>query len=541
MYFLFDTGEQTLYDIFKAFSEDGIKESLELRIYSRGLEYFKYGCVSNVEFNRGKTKLTAAVRGSDDYTVVLTLNEGEVRGSCTCPYGGICKHQAAVLLYAVNNLSEIDISIQDNTKESIHEYLQSLSKNELISLVEKYAPEQFFTAISNKFADTGTAQHIFGKIERNIRRLFKNEQLLYDIGSFSHALDGEIEKLSGLEALLQKEIEGLIFYLMEQIESAFDEGYLYDDYRDSYYYPSPDFDEFVARYAASLEGKSRISFLSGLDSVISGQSYDTFQDWTRIAQSVFDKDDLPGLKQSFVQIYKDISVGLADEYYGQVCGLMTFEEKEAVLVILAENNSKRLIELAELYDANNHPGQAIRILKTWLQNRNSHYGDENVYFLYLDLLQKGGYELSGIAGEVVWECPTNSMLKKVVSLLPSKSAAYEQVLEQKDAGEFLVYLEKEKRLAEALELIKRTPDIADYQQYDFFKKYKVSFPEDAARCFAKVIDENLAGAGNHYYEAVAGAIRHLMKIDPDQANRLLCGIRTNYRRRRNLIALLEKI
>ena len=76
---------------------------------------------------------------------------------------------------------------------------------------------------------------------------------------------------------------------------------------------------------------------------------------------------------------------------------------------------------------------------------------------------------------------------------------------------------------------------------DFFKKHKSIFSEDAAIYFSKVINENLNGTGDRYYEAIAEAIRHLMKVNPKQANKYLLDIRTNYKRRRNLIALLERI
>ena len=132
MYLIFDAQEENLYDIFKTLSYDDIKNSLELKIYNRGLEYFKSDCISDVEFNQDKTKLTATVYGTDDYNITLSFNKGKVQGSCTCPYGGICKHQAAVLLYVINSLAEIDIPAQEKNKKSIKNHLQSLSKSELL-------------------------------------------------------------------------------------------------------------------------------------------------------------------------------------------------------------------------------------------------------------------------------------------------------------------------------------------------------------------------------------------------------------------------
>ena len=65
------------------------------------------------------------------------------------------------------------------------------------------------------------------------------------------------------------------------------------------------------------------------------------------------------------------------------------------------------------------------------------------------------------------------------------------------------------------------------------------FPEDAAICFGQVIEKNLQKTGDRYYEAIADAIRHLSVINGVKSNEYLFDIRTNYKRRRNLISLLE--
>jgi hypothetical protein len=105
----------------------------------------------------------------------------------------------------------------------------------------------------------------------------------------------------------------------------------------------------------------------------------------------------------------------------------------------------------------------------------------------------------------------------------------------------LSYLQKKKRLQEALALIKRSKNISESQKLDFFKAHKKIFPEEAAKCFSRVIDRNLQSTGDHYYEAVADAIRHLSAANRTLADNYIRDIRTNYKRRRNLIALLDSL
>lgn len=430
---------------------------------------------------------------------------------------------------------------RNKIKEQEHNYLQSLSKNELIALVERYAPEQFFATIKNLSADKDTIQDTFRKVKRNIRQLFDDDDLLCEIYDFSDAINKQIKKLSGLEKPLQKEIEDLLFYIMDAVNEAFDEGYLYDSYGDESYTPSPAFDAFFARYVSILEGEDRISFLSKLDSRLQKMSYTTFEEWVFIAVSVFDKHDLPALKASLIKTYKDISIELTSQYYDLVYDLLSLEEKETILNFLAGNNSKRIIELAELYIEDNRPNQAIERLKRYLQNKSPHWGDEPVYSLYLDLLQKGEADLSELARNALLACPTNSMLKKLVSMLPEQSEEYERLLEKKNPLDYLRYLENGNRLQDALSLIKKSQFIPHSQQYDFFKKHKLFCPEEAAAYFAKVIRGNLQETGDRHYQAIAEAIKLLKEVDPKEALRYLLYIRTNYKRRRNLMVLLEKI
>lgn len=70
------------------------------RIYERGLVYYEDEAVHDIE--RTGNKITAAVDGSETYTVTLYVKADAVYNmTCTCPYaakGEHCKHMVAVLL-----------------------------------------------------------------------------------------------------------------------------------------------------------------------------------------------------------------------------------------------------------------------------------------------------------------------------------------------------------------------------------------------------------------------------------------------------------
>lgn len=74
--------------------EDYINET----ILDRGYQYYIRGNIIET-YNRGENEYIFKVQGSDDYEVIVKLDDnGEILHSeCDCPYdfGPICKHQVA--------------------------------------------------------------------------------------------------------------------------------------------------------------------------------------------------------------------------------------------------------------------------------------------------------------------------------------------------------------------------------------------------------------------------------------------------------------
>ena len=537
---LFTTEKNNLPDFFEKISRENIQDCCESKVYHRGLEYHKFGAVIEASYNDSKTQLKGIVKGNSNYTVSIELQNGEVSGFCTCPYGGVCKHIVATLFYAIDDDSEIDI-IPDakNTGIDTKQYLQSLSTDELIGLVTKFAPEQFWVETKNKFSDSSYAQSTFKIVERNIQKIFKDSDYLDNPNDFGSALDSEVKQLSGLEKHLKGEIEGLLFFIIDEVDNAFDEGYLYDHYNDYNYEPSVEFNEFVANYIKCLASDEKTTFLTKLDALIDEKSYDTFGNFQQISETVFTESDLPLLKNTLVSDYKKISHQLIGHYFERVRHLLSLKEKEIILSEVQNESPKWLIELVKLYDSQNEIKKAIEVIKDWLPIYNGSDKQE-VYTLYLDMLKKAGGNLTIAAKEAITNCPTCSMLQKISAIVNVDQIIFETILEHKDPGQLLNYLVTNERLSEALALIKRSKSIWDNQVNDFFKKHKSKFVPDAEKYFSERINKNLESAGDSYYHAVSDTIQQLRQINRSLADEYLKDIRLNYNRRRNLISILSK-
>lgn len=73
------------------------------RSYRRGYDYYQHGHVESVD--AGANSVRAVVRGSQDYTVALSSDDGVLDYACDCPQGAdgaFCKHCAAAALAWLN-------------------------------------------------------------------------------------------------------------------------------------------------------------------------------------------------------------------------------------------------------------------------------------------------------------------------------------------------------------------------------------------------------------------------------------------------------
>ena len=96
---------------------------------------------------------------------------------------------------------------------------------------------------------------------------------------------------------------------------------------------------------------------------------------------------------------------------------------------------------------------------------------------------------------------------------------------------------QEQRVEEMYLLLKKLPN----KREAFLKKYKERYKKEAIELFQQEIKKNLKTTGNEYYKKIAEYLSHLKPlIEADEFDTMVHNFKSEYKRRRNFVAILEK-
>ncbi len=542
--FLFNS-DKNLSDFLEDLTEDDISSCCEYKIFLRGVEYCDSHLVKNAAYSSDENKVKASVKGGEKYNVEIFEHNYEIMGSCTCPYEGVCKHIVAVLLFISENgfkkLIKESNSKNDDKKNEDHwdQYLSTLDKNELIKLVDKYAPKSFRNEINNRNSDSSVALKTFRLVRKNIEELFNDEESLFSPSEFEVSLTGYLEKLKGFEIQLAKEIEGLIILIIENVNNAFNEGYLYiDNYSYEDIFESEAFCEFVCEFTRKLPLNEKIAFLIRLDEALNYMSYTTFEDIGESFNNLISKPETEELKILITESPERFSASFISRLYSSITSLLTEGEKVIILGKLKENNALYMSEFCELLISQNRKDEAYNELNEFLTSdlvsRN-----EKLFSLFLDLSIDLKKNISATSLMAISKCPTSNMLVKIKSLPGTDFNRCKEILEKKSPEELLFYFEKEQLFNEAIDLINKGI-ISEYEIFDFFKRNKKHVVPEAEKCFINRINKNLQYTGDNHYAIIAESLEHLNKINPEAVKKIVKYIRLTFKRRTKLMAILNR-
>ncbi len=165
-----------------------------------------------------------------------------------------------------------------NSKKKTQNYLESLTKEELINLILKVAPQNFLDTIDSQFASQDGAMLIFKDASEAINTILSDESLLYSPSEFEPKLLKQLEKIRGLWDKLPSQIGDLIIKIIEDVEQAFEDGYLYIEHYDKEdeYFESEELNDYIFRFTSSLAKDMKSSYTRKLKKVISNCGYSTF-------------------------------------------------------------------------------------------------------------------------------------------------------------------------------------------------------------------------------------------------------------------------
>lgn len=132
-------------------------------------------------------------------------------------------------------------------KKKVTKYLNNRTKEELIDLILKFAPQSFFDSINGQLASQDEAQVIFRDASLAIDKMLADEITLYDPNKFERELLKQLEKIRGLWNKIPSQIGDLLIKIMEDVEEAFEEGYLYVEnyHKEDEYFESEEVNEYI--------------------------------------------------------------------------------------------------------------------------------------------------------------------------------------------------------------------------------------------------------------------------------------------------------
>ena len=118
------------------------KNLFDAEILNRGLDYYEQDLV--VRFQKRGREIRAEVSGNEIYTVEISIADDTVIDMyCSCPYaadGNNCKHMAAVLFYAEDDIPKNDII--PGTTDEIHDTESAI--DELVNTADGAKVKNFF-------------------------------------------------------------------------------------------------------------------------------------------------------------------------------------------------------------------------------------------------------------------------------------------------------------------------------------------------------------------------------------------------------------
>ena len=165
-----------------------------------------------------------------------------------------------------------------NSTNKIRKDLESLTKDELIHLILTFAPPSFMKNIKSQFATQEEALALFKKASKNIGNILSDEELLYSPSEFEHELLQQLETLRGLWEKLPSQIGELIIKIIEDVEQAFEDGYLYiENYgEEDNYFESEEVNEYVFHFVKTLPKDIQRDYVEQLKEVLQNSGYSTF-------------------------------------------------------------------------------------------------------------------------------------------------------------------------------------------------------------------------------------------------------------------------
>lgn len=541
-------------------------------ILDRGFNYYTDGNIVD-SYKRGDREYIFHVEGSDDYEVLVEIGDnGDILISyCDCPYnfGPVCKHEAAAYFKAYEMLhqeNEIEkVSSKENKRDTIHDVLNNLSKQELIHIIVNLALDDstlensllFTYANGDSQLELKACQELIDAI---VRKYTGRVGIIEyrDTGAFVHELEDIVEKARNMENVLVAVDIALL--LLEEAIDAFSYADDSSGHIGSLATESLELIEEIVSRGDEI-GNQRVKIFEKL---LAQTDNEVFEDWLDYKVDLLSicsefADDEILREQLITKIESMIDEDSGDRYshYG----------KESMLQIL--------FQLIEKYGTQEETEQFIYDHLQFTSFRetllNKHLQDKN-YEKVIELTKEGEKQDQNLPGllskwkKYRYKALKSLSLKEEQNILAKElffngDFDYYQDLKKLAANQsefytnlklelkkekgwhasslFLKLIEEENDLEELLEFVKDNPRYIE----DYAEKLVKPFEEDTIEIYTNFIKSTASTSSNRRdYQRVCHKLTRYKKIAGKQKQvELINEFKVLYRRRPAFIDELGKI
>ncbi|MBD1208121.1 MAG: SWIM zinc finger family protein [Ignavibacteria bacterium] len=567
---LFHTTEKSLPKAIADLTATQLRSLVGSTIFQRGESYYSSGAVEDIAYTDRLT-LEATVGGSEFYGVIISLGGDGVETECDCPYdGGTCKHVVAVLLEAMREGDSIrDYPEEDNessgktgvlplqslgnggtppeASKEFQAYVESLSLKELQELVLRYAPEDFRRTVLTRALNETDAEKVMKAAERAIEQLFQNDYLRHDNGKLERELMRQCGRVRGLWEMLPERVGAMLVDIITTIDEGFEEGdfYDYDDY-DGEGFASDEFDEYVVQFLRSIPVSKKSPIVAQIQDALGTTGYGAFGNIEKRKAEWFTPEELPALKQTILQAIRTKKYGgNAELDYKTISPILDDAERELLLLASYINSSTLTLELVGLYRRQDKAAEALTIVDNFIQKPSGKYwsmfGSGAILLCRLELasvIQEPPTAYLKSATQLLQAYPKAELLQAASEYLGAGAEPLETLLRKQNPEEFFHYLDKQERWKECWAMV-HAKSLRSGTEYLFAVNRLRSEPENAKEVLLRHIETQKKIADNDAYSQVTEALKHLQTIDTVKTQEILLDLRTNYKRRTNLMKLLN--
>lgn len=497
--------------------------------------YASNGNVNKIEVLHDNI-IQAKVIGSRKYSIELILENSEIRCVCSCPFVGVCKHALATIIFINSDEFDFDL-IQKQSHFELKAYLEQLNKQELIQLILENKSDSLIRKLENKTRSTEFITQKIKQLKLEIDRLFNELDWETDKDWFDDKLSALFMAFDGAWHNVVREIKDLLIQCISQINSAIEDGYLYDHYNDQHF-TGESFCKMFKTFINGILFDDKLNVISSLDNI----ELHYFEVLTQydIKNELFTLEDIPYLIGAFKE--GKVPLNFISSFYNLVKNELNDSDKELILKKYCLCNEEFVIDYVNLLEERFLLKDAEVVLSNFFDLHPKNKFNHATYKKWIELkikLNESELEMVNTLMEVY---PIKENAVFAIQNFPESKMDFETILYEKNKHEFVLYLEDQNRLVEAERVVSaKNSFLMDDFAFSFYTRHAKTFHNQSTEYLTNYIVKNLRTTGDLHYYAVAKGLKELFKFNADQAFHLLKVIRTDYKRRRNLMSILSDL